>query len=309
MLQFFGSERPRSATYAGLGAMFGMGAPLGYFVLRGMLGEARFSRHGVAREAARERLTYGYLMTGTVAAFSLFGLVLGRRDDVIAQRRRERDRLREELSAIVVGDLQSPLQALLLQSDHLHAHGETGKVTVPVSALHRLEESAERLADLVEDLREASMLELDLAPIRPASVELPPLVRAASDRVRSRLATRPVEVRTHGDVPIVRADPTRVQQIVAKLLEAAARLSPGQTGLVVDVKAERNGASISIRAPEQPWDRARANALTSGMVVARRLAEALGGEMIVDDARDLSGTSRMTVWLPAASGSPQHPEP
>src|SRR4051812_33905338 len=72
---------PPARTYLGLGAILGLGAPVGYLALRRFLGDgrSRASRPGVF--SAEERIALAYIGLATPIAFGVFGRALGRREE------------------------------------------------------------------------------------------------------------------------------------------------------------------------------------------------------------------------------------
>src|SRR5262245_56943079 len=100
------------------GAALAFGAPLGLLAAR-WLAAGRPAPRWAAAELRKQAVTYGYVTSATMAVFTLFGLVLGRRRDCLLAVEREAGRLREEFASIVAHDLRGPIQALRMQAELL----------------------------------------------------------------------------------------------------------------------------------------------------------------------------------------------
>lgn len=75
-----GSPVPRRVSYALVGALLSIGAPLGLLLLR-FLHSGLVSLSWVREEVAREPSTYLYLTVSTLLVFTVFGHALGRQAD------------------------------------------------------------------------------------------------------------------------------------------------------------------------------------------------------------------------------------
>ena len=78
----------RRFAYAGAGALLSAGAPVGLFALRLARRSRRFcstSLRGATREVAADRPDYIYVGVSTAVVFTLFGYVLGRQADWLAE--------------------------------------------------------------------------------------------------------------------------------------------------------------------------------------------------------------------------------
>lgn len=72
---------PHYLAYPALGAMIGLGSPVGAFLLRYWLADPILKSNWVRTELDYNFLFYAYMAVGTVAAFMLFGYVLGLRSE------------------------------------------------------------------------------------------------------------------------------------------------------------------------------------------------------------------------------------
>lgn len=307
------TTRPaRARRYSRIGAALGLGAPGGLALLR--LSSWR-SKRLLRREMREHGPTYAYLAVATPVVFSLFGRVLGRHEDRLRATHEYLDRLREEFAAIVAHDLRNPISAIGLQLDGLVRSARNGDATVPVETLRRLRKSAGRLAEMVNDLLDATRIEASRMRISPETVSLPNAVSALLEEMRPTLAGHPVDIRVEAH-PLVRVDPTRLDQIVTNLVVNAAKYGHPDTPIVVRIRTEGAEALVSVEdqgpgiAPaELPrlFDRfyqaKRARAMKSGLglglYITKGLVEAHGGRIAVTS--EIGKGSIFTVRLPLAA--------
>ena len=221
------------------------------------------------------------------------------------------DRQRRELVANVSHELRTPLTALRALLENL----VDGVGTTDPAALQRALAQAERLGDLVDDLLDLARVDAGKAPLAAEPVDVAALLAQAVDQ--ARVTGRPVsyEVRVDPADLVVRADPARLHQLVANLLDNASRHSPA--GGVVTVSARRVGALHRLEVADQgagvaPEDREHAfepfGTLTEtdggggtglGLAIARWVTDLHGGHIgFVDPAPGATGAT-VRVDLPA----------
>ena len=289
-------------TQMTVGAVLGLGAPLGYMLLR---------RIGRKRRKATDRLAYAYMSVGTPIVFALFGLALGRREERLARTHAEMQRLREEFAAVVAHDLRSPINALRLRIDGLLARKDGPEIVVGRQKLLGMQSVTDRLSHMVDDLLDAANIDAARLSLRRERMSPRESVNALVDRIRPTLEPHPIDVRGLG--PCVLADPIRFDQILTNLLENAAKYSPPDSPIVVVVERADGGAAISVtdqgmgipdeeqaRLFDRYYQTERARVLRRGLGlglhIARGLVEAHGGRITVDSAPERGSTFR--VWFP-----------
>lgn len=159
---------------------------------------------------------------------------LARAFDAMAADLESTDRERRQLVATVAHELRTPLTAQRALLENL----ADGVVQPDDTALSAVLQQAERLSDLVADLLDLSRIDAGAAPLALEDVEVEALVRSVVDgSLGPGRATRvDVEVETG---LVVRADPGRLAQVVANLVDNAVRHSP--VGRHVGVRASADG--------------------------------------------------------------------
>ena len=132
------------------------------------------------------------------------------------------DSQRRQLIATVSHELRTPLTAQRALLENL----VDGVVQPDDAALRGALTQSERLSDLVGDLLDLSRIDAGVAPLRLESVAVAELLRAAV--AEAELGSRTVKhvCRVVPEDLTVTADPARLAQLVANLLDNAARHSP-----------------------------------------------------------------------------------
>lgn len=231
-----------------------------------------------------------------------------------AQALREADRLKDALLVSVSHDLRTPLTAIKALAHDIAAGAGDERAAV-------IEQQADRLNAMVEDLLDLSRLNAGGIAMRPEINTAEDLVGAAIQQVAGALDGRPV--RTALDlsepVPIGCFDFVHSLRILVNLIDNAAKYSPRGSPIDLEVGSEGGMLSIAVLdrgpgvpAPErerifEPFYRPAGVAPDSrgsglGLAIARRLAEAQGGTL--DYADRPGGGSAFTLRLSAASLAP-----
>ena len=172
-----------------------------------------------------------------------------------------------------------------------------------------------RLESLVTDLLDVNRLERGTFAVLPQPTELGALARETA----AAMTSESVMVRAIGDEPVeVPADPARVRQAVENLIANAIQHSPPGAEVVVRAARDQSldgslwgvlsvrdeGEGIPVEQLAALFTRYGAGAssigLGLGLYIARRIAEAHGGEVTVDSAPGAGATFHLR--LPAASG-------
>ena len=210
-------------------------------------------------------------------------------------------------------DWRNPLQAIRLQAQALirDTAGDEQRST----QLRRIVRSSVRLDQLIGDLLDVSAIELGRLRIQPEPVDIHRAVSDAIEHPRPALGPRPLRFEAQGPLPRVLVDPHRLEQILANLLENAAKFSAEDTPIDVGLRGEEGGVTLSVvdrgigmSAEEQArlFDRfhqakrarERKTGLGMGLFITKSLVEAHRGRIWVKSAPREGST--FFVWLPAA---------
>ncbi|WP_392543091.1 DUF4153 domain-containing protein [Oryzobacter telluris] len=215
---------------------------------------------------------------------------LGRTFNAMAADLASADQQRRQLVATVSHELRTPLTAQRALLENL----VDGVVRPDDAALRGALAQSERLSALVTDLLDLSRIDAGAAPLRLAEVKVAGLLRAAV--AEASVDGRPVRVRDVVEPAdlVVQADPGRLAQLVANLVDNAVRHSPAggevlltargldDTRWVLEVRDE--GPGIPADRAERVFERFGSGDDASGgtglgLAIARWVAELHGGEV------------------------------
>jgi signal transduction histidine kinase len=153
---------------------------------------------------------------------------------------------RDELIASVSHELRTPLNVILGWTATLNrraADPERTKETVSI-----LERNARVLWQLVEDLIDVSRITSGRVQLRMGPVDLGAAVRASIDTLRPSARAKHVALNcsVDQDVPEVRGDEVRLQQVVWNLMWNALKFTPAGGRIDVELHATVDGAQLVI---------------------------------------------------------------
>jgi signal transduction histidine kinase len=183
-------------------------------------------------------------------------------------------------------------------------------------SLVTIDDAADRLAALVDDLLDVSRIRTGHLPLRLATVNLVAALREAAERYRDHMGDDHTLVLDLPDGDIAAdVDVDRMEQVVTNLLSNAVKYSPaggtvtlslvgGAGGALVQVQDSGIGLPVeSLEAIFQPFGRA-ANAtrrslpgMGLGLYICRTLVERQGGRIWAVSGGENSGTT-FEFWLP-----------
>jgi len=228
-------------------------------------------------------------------------------------------RAKDEFLATVSHELRTPINAVLgwaamlrnEQFDQSRAH----------YACEAIERSARAQAQLLEQLLDVSRIVSGKLELRLAPVQVESIVGAAVDAVRPAAEEKGVRVVTeleHG-LPLLLADPERLQQVMINVLSNAVKFSPEEGMVEVGLKRDEGFAhivvsdhGIGIRSEFLPYifDRLRQgtssgnHGLGLGLWIVRDIVERHGGSVTAaSDGEGMGATFTVTLPLRAQADS------
>jgi signal transduction histidine kinase len=223
------------------------------------------------------------------------------------------DRQRRELIANVSHELRTPIFAIQAVLENV-----VDGVSDPATLRTALAQT-ERLGRLVTELLDLSRIEAGVSPLARECFDVADFLHGAvrEAEVAARAAGRDVSFQISAEPVVALADRERLHQVVANLLDNAARHSPPAgtvtaaarqeaVGLVIEVTDEGPGIPVTERAHvferftrgERPAGSGGGTGL--GLAIAQWVAELHGGSIAVVDTS--APGCRIRVSLPVAAG-------
>ncbi|HWE01888.1 MAG TPA: ATP-binding protein [Tepidisphaeraceae bacterium] len=151
----------------------------------------------------------------------------------------ESNRLKSEFLANVSHELRTPLNSILGFADLLKDSAPDGADPRSTRYLNNILQSGKNLLDLINDLLDLAKIEAGKMEIRSEPISIVDLFEGLTNILKPLTEARPVSLAATvaPDVPIIRTDPGKLQQILYNFLANAIKFSP--TGARIDLVAER----------------------------------------------------------------------
>jgi signal transduction histidine kinase len=224
--------------------------------------------------------------------------------------RREQSLAHDAFLSLAVHELRSPLtavkgyaQLLLRQARRLAVPPQTRQ------AIDAIEEQATRMADMISEMHDAVRIRRGDLELHPERADILPLVESAVQQQRRLYPQHAITLDAPDEPLVADVDPQRLTQVVAALVNNAARYSPGGGPVAVRVTSRSTtapgvaslgeafvcvqDAGIGIapadrvhifeylyRAPDAK--RRHLSGLGLGLFVSRSLVERMGGQLWLD---------------------------
>ncbi|HEX6311472.1 MAG TPA: ATP-binding protein [Acidimicrobiia bacterium] len=219
--------------------------------------------------------------------------------------------VRRDFVANVSHELKTPIGALALLAETMAAENDT-------TVLHQLAErmlgEADRLARIIDDLLDLSLIEAQEAPTRD-TVPVSGLLHEAAERVHAAAETVGIPLRV-AEVPdslFVTCDRGQVVSAITNLLDNALKYSEAGEPVELDARDEGDFVSISVRdhgigIPSRDLERIferfyrvdRARSRTTGgiglgLAIVRHVVQAHGGEVTVESREGEGSVFRLRL--------------
>jgi two-component system sensor histidine kinase KdpD len=228
----------------------------------------------------------------------------------------ETEGLRNALLASISHDLRTPLAVIAGASSSLAEKG-AGLGSDEREALARsIYEQTQEMSELVGNVLDMTRLEAGTIALQRDWYALGEIAGSVLRRLRDRLAVHPVRVELAADLPLVRVDATLIEQMLANLLENAAKYTPAGTQISlravrangsVEVSVEDTGPGLPAGDPEQlfaKFHRGRTEGAIGsvglGLAICRAIVRLHGGQIRAERRPGGGAVFRFTLPLEPA---------
>jgi two-component system, OmpR family, sensor histidine kinase KdpD len=283
-------------------ALVASNRPVGLLVLQ----EARFARQDRA-------------LLGTFANQAALAVERAQLQDQAMRTRllEEIDRWRGAMMGAVSHDLRTPLASVKAAVSTLRQNIPGMTDADRADLLELIELQSDRLARLVTNLLDMTRIESGALAVRPTLIPFDELVEEAVSALDGLVARSRVHVEAGPDLPLLSIDHVLIGQVLANLLENAARLSPpdrpisisahslgGSRVPLVELSVADDGPGIAPEERERVFEMFSQNSGGAraglGLAIAKAFVEAHGGSIWIDPTT--TGGARVVFTVPAASG-------
>ena len=227
----------------------------------------------------------------------------------------------DEFLSIVSHELRTPLTAIKGCARTLLRHGQALDPATSQQLLHDIDQEAERLHRLVENLLELSRAGSASATLHAEPTAVETLIRRVVADVTPRAGARRFRLRLAPDLPSPRIDAVRIEQVIRNLVDNAVKYSPPDgvidiaathaEGAVVVVVSD-SGPGIAPEYRERVFDRffrveppgMNAGGAGLGLAICRRFVELHGGTLELEPAQARGASFRFTLPVVVDEAAP-----
>ncbi|RZA36475.1 MAG: PAS domain S-box protein [Lysobacteraceae bacterium] len=231
---------------------------------------------------------------------------------------REQDRRKDEFLAMLAHELRNPLAPIASAAELLKISTSPERIRASSEVIAR---QVRHMTSLVDDLLDVSRVTRGLIKLDKTPVAIAPVLANAVEQSRPLVAARGhhlgVEVAPDLAASRVLGDKTRLVQVIANLLNNAAKYTPG--GGAIGLQAARDGSRVKLSVSdngigidtallphvfdlftqaERTPDRSQGG-LGIGLALVKTMVALHGGE-VQAHSEGLGQGSTFTVWLPLA---------
>lgn len=233
-----------------------------------------------------------------------------------AQSEMQRQQVQSTFLAAVSHDLRTPLAAIVGAATSLQSQRERLQPTEQERLLSSIVSEASYLSSVTENTLQLVKLTSSVQALRRDWESIEEIIGAVLARLRQRDSGRRIRSSVPEGLPLVKADPVLLAQLLGNLLENALQYSSDTVDLSVCVEAQEMQVSVKDRGPGipeaererifQPFvrnDHTCGRGVGLGLAVSRAIASAHGGSLSV--RRRSGGGSHFMLRLPIEAEQPQ----
>ncbi len=234
---------------------------------------------------------------------------------------REAERLKSTFISVVSHELKTPVALIKGYADALSREDADWDHDTIQNGLTVIEEEADRLTELIDNLLAASKLQAEGMHLNLDDVNMPRLAQQAIERFQTQTDKHTLRAEFPTDFPIIPGDVMRLRQVLDNLLSNAIKYSPEGGEIVIRGSYDDESIRVSVSDPgiglppdqlERVFERfyrvnnrqtQKAQGTGLGLYLAHAVIKAHGGEIWADN--DPNGGAIFSFVLPRQDQPPQ----
>ncbi len=261
-----------------------------------------------------------YLLIGTLVVVIMFLLVAVRLWDYVLLYRKikEVDQMKDDFISITSHELRTPVTGIRGHSS-LILEGGFGKVNEKVKkSVSMINNAAERLSILVDDLLNVSRIEQGKMKIDLESVDISEIIANVINglKIQTKEKTLDLQYTPHKKrLPLINIDPARLKQILINLVGNAIKYTEEgsveviteeqNNGKILEIKIKDTGFGMSAKDKERLFDKfyrirnEKTRKITGtglGLWITKQLVELMDGKIVVDSIENVG--TQITLGFP-----------
>jgi K+-sensing histidine kinase KdpD len=162
---------------------------------------------------------------------------------------REAEELKSTFISVISHELKTPVALIKGYVGTLRREDAVWEREIVQDSLEIIEEEADRLAQMIENLLDATRLQAGGLKLTQTDLYLPDLAERLAERFRTQSDIHTIEVDFSEDFPVVLADETRLGQVLSNLISNAIKYSP--RGGVIRVTGQVHPAQVVVCVSDQ----------------------------------------------------------
>jgi len=159
---------------------------------------------------------------------------------------READRVKSLLLSTVSHELRTPLATIKGSTSLLIEHSPEIPPDQRLIHLRDIDEEADKLTELISNLLEMSRIEAGSLRIQSQTVDLAQVLKSNLSKAKLRLKEHPIASRIPRGMVTISGDARRMDQIMANLLDNAAKFSPPGSTITVVLRKNNKDVIVSV---------------------------------------------------------------
>ena len=224
-----------------------------------------------------------------------------------------------EMLSILAHDIRTPLASLKGHATALLSNYRSWGDDMVIEFLNAIDSASDELVRQVDRSLALTRVEAGRMGIRPEAIVPIDLINQSIERAAGILTDKTIELNVPANLPKVRVDPARIEEVLVNLLENAARYSP--PGKPIVIGAERDdpllklsvtdhGSGIQADKHKMIFEKhaqvdSKGKGTGLGLFIARKIVEAHGGKIwAVSPPPNIPQGAQFTFTLPIMPDQP-----